>query len=189
MNQRAHYLQVLIACLMTGFAMLTPVHAEQPRLEHSELSREYQIKAAMLYKFVWFVRWKSGDFKDKKSPISLCLSEPEPFGGYLDQLVEGRLFGKNKRKISVRRFDKKNYLDHLQECHVLFIPKGSDVPVPQKKGLLVVTDGRPIEKSSAHINFITSGNYVRFEINRNNLKKSHIRLSSKLLKLARVVGD
>ena len=103
----------LLITLLLGFLAGSVTYAEQPRVEPAELSREYQIKAAMLYKIAWFVRWKTQSFADTDSSINLCLSEPEPFGLFLDQVIDGRLFGKNKRPLSIIRLDEDNYHNKL----------------------------------------------------------------------------
>ncbi len=179
----------LLITLLLGLLAGSVTYAEQPRVEPAELSREYQIKAAMLYKIAWFVRWKTQSFADTDSSINLCLSEPEPFGLFLDQVIDGRLFGKNKRPLSIIRLDEDNYHNKLVDCHLLFVPKESLLPVPSRSGLLVVSEGQPIATGNTHINFVTNGEHVVFEINRKKLKESRIRVSSKLLKLAHVVRD
>ncbi len=179
----------LLITLLSGLLAGSVTYAEQPRVEPVELSREYQIKAAMLYKIAWFVRWKTQNFTDENSPIKLCLSEPEPFGLFLDKVVDGRLFGKNKRPLSIVRLDEDNYHNKLGDCHLLFVPKESLLPVPSRSGLLVVSEGQPIATGNTHINFVTNGEHVVFEVNRKKLKESRIRVSSKLLKLAHVVRD
>jgi len=180
-----YLLTTLLLCFLTGSVS----YAENPRVEPLELNKEYQVKAAMLYKISWFVRWETGDFVDKKSPINLCLLEPEPFGAFLDQIVEGRFFGKNKRPISITRIDQIEDQNSFNACHVLFIPKASNVSVPSLPGLLVVTEDRPVTTSQAHINFVTNNKHVTFEVNMNNLNKNNIRISSKFLKLAHVVRN
>ncbi len=172
-------------CLMTSHVS----YAEHPRVEPVELSKEYQIKAAMLYKVTWFVRWKTKSFVDKNSPINLCIHEPDPFGSFIDQLVDGHLFGKNKRRISILRIEHLEEDHSLADCHVLFIPKESNISVPLQPGLLIVTEEQSILTKQAHINFVTKKDHVALEINMGNLNKSQIRISSRLLKLARIVGN
>ncbi len=174
-----------LACILPG----SLVYADHPRVEPPEPDQEYQIKAAMLYKIIFFVRWKTGDFEDTKSPINLCLMDPEPFGVFIDHLVEGRLFGKNKRSLSIKRIGHFDEPDSLAGCHVFFIPKESDVDIPEQQRLLVVTENKPVSMSQAHINFVTNDEHVTFEINMDNLKKIQLNLSSKLLKLAQVVSN
>ncbi len=179
----------LLFCLLVG----SVAYAENPRVEPVELDKEHQVKAAMLYKITWFVRWETKDFIDEKSAINLCLLEPEPFGTFLEQIVEGRFFGKYERPIAIKRIDHIDDHDSLVGCHVLFIPKDSHVQsnysFPSRSGLLVVTEDQPVATSQAHINFVTNNEHVTFEVNMNNLKESQIKLSSKLLKLAQIVRN
>ena len=183
--QRICLLVTLFLCIFAS----SVAFAEHPRVEPPDPGKEHQIKAAMLYKITWFVRWKSSDFVDEASSINLCVLDPDPFGAILNEMVEGRLFGKYKRSITIRRIDHYNEHQSLDGCHVFFMPKDSLSPIPTRQGLLVITEDRPVESSQAHINFVTDNGHVVFEVNRKNLKASQVRLSSKLLKLARVVRD
>jgi len=182
--QTFYFIITLLFCFLTGV-----VHAENPRVESVGISKEYKIKAAMLYKITWFVRWKTNSFADKNSPINLCISEPDPFGQFIDQIVEGHLFGKNKRRLSIVRIDSRNEKSRMAGCHVLFLPKGSNISVPFQPGLLIVTEEHSIPTKQAHINFVTKKEHVALEINMVNLNKSQIHISSRLLKLARIVGN
>lgn len=178
----------LIISLACSLIAGSDIKAEQPRIIPVEPSREYQIKAAMLYKFAWFTHWEDERFADNNSLITLCLSEPEPFGIFLDQMLFSQLTGTHKRPVTIDRINNDHELE-LKSCHILFIPKLSSLDVPSVPGLLVVTEEQPIQTSMAHINFVRVGENVKFEVNLINLKESQIRLSSRLLNLAtRVVG-
>ena len=187
---RSIYLQIIfLLCFLAGAV----AYAENPRVEPDglgqvSLSNEYQVKAAMLYKITWFVRWETEDFINNKSPINLCLLEPDPFGVFLDQIIEGHS-RENKRSLSITRIEHINDQAGLDGCHVLFIPKDSHSTVPLQRGLLIVTEDQVVTTNQAHINFVTNGGHVKFEVNIDNLEQSQIQISSKLLNLARVVRN
>jgi hypothetical protein len=96
------------------------------------------------------------------------------------------------RKLEIRRVDR---IEDLQRCHILFISesekenlsqifvKVSDWPV------LTVSDMEGFAKRGGIINFITVEKKIHFEINVDVAERSGLRISSKLLRLAKIVTD
>ena len=60
----------------------------------AEISREYLIKAAILYNFAKFASWPETAFNNAGAPLRVCVLGDDPFGAALDTLhgkqVRGR---------------------------------------------------------------------------------------------------
>ena len=153
------------------------------------LSREYLVKAACVYNFAKFVEWPSEAFPDHQGPIVLSILGKDPFGASLESIRGKPVMS---RKLEIRRVDR---IEDLQRCHILFISesekenlsqifvKVSDWPV------LTVSDMEGFAQRGGIINFITVEKKIRFEINVDAAERSGPRISSKLLRLAKIVTD
>ena len=149
---------------------------------------EYEIKAAFLYNFATFVEWPSSAFAGEESPFVVGVVGKDPFGPGLEEVFQGKTVG--KRQIVVRRSAEEG---DLPVCHLLFICKSERERAPKileyLKGVptLKVADFPGFAASGGCINFFIEGKKVRFEINPESAKRANLRVSSKLLRLARVV--
>ena len=149
---------------------------------------EHQVKAAFLYNFANFVEWPDGALGPPGSPFRVCVVGTDPFGGALDdafrdQTVQGR-------RVQIARGAT---LAALGRCHILFLPQSEQPHWPELlKALggaptLTVADGPPLVRQGGMVNFVVEAKRVRFEINRGAAEHAGLRISSKLLALARIV--
>ena len=144
-----------------------------------EIPSEYRIKAAYLYNFVKYVDWP-----EKKAAILICVAGQNPFGTVLESLV------RNERVRGVP-LATEVILEPKAGCDVLFTPRTSNVPTYLKAvaGMPTLTVGetdRFIEQGGL-VRFIVDGKNVRFEINPVAADRVKLRISSRLLQLARIV--
>jgi YfiR/HmsC-like len=148
---------------------------------------ESDVKAAFLYNFTKFVEWPSASFPDARSPLKICVLGEDPFGKTLRALADGEVVG---RPLSLLRLDN---LSNPAACHVLFISRSEKKRLPQ---ILAVLDNAPVLtvgdtpeffEQGGIINFILEESKVRFEINQEAAERVGIKISSKLLALARHV--
>jgi len=160
-----------------------------PALLEAQTASEYDIKAAFLYNFTKFVDWPSDAFPDPGS-LKVCVLGENPFGSSL-QTIAGELVG--NRKLTVMRTDS---LARPAGCQVLFISRSERERVPQilaaVKGspVLTVGDTRGFADEGVIINFVLEGSKVRFEINTDSAERAGLKISSKLLQLAkRIVAN
>jgi hypothetical protein len=165
--------------LICGLAILAPrVHAGRSS------PTEYEVKAAFLYNFANFVEWPPESFPDDKSPIVIGVVGEDPFGESLDATIKGKTA--NGRKITCKRFKR---ISDVDTCHILFVTSAEKRPLPKGPGILTVGEDKGFTKRGGVINFTLEDNKVRFEISTENAKKAKLKISSKLLKLARTVYD
>ena len=151
-------------------------------------STEYQVKAAFLYHFAQFVEWPPEAFKDADSPITYCTIGEDPFQGALDASLNGKALG--PRRFRVQHLKPPAGLDG---CHVLFIGNGEKGSIPgrlasvQEKPVLTVGESEHFADDGGVIGFCLEGNKVRFEINLSAAEHANLKVSARLLTLARKV--
>jgi hypothetical protein len=156
-------------------------------LSADEVPSEYQVKAAFLYNFTKFVEWPDSAFAGSDSPFVIGIVGRDPFGSILDRTVEGKtVVGRN---FVVRRY---RTAADMQPCHLLFISESENgrlAKVLQRVGrhTLTVGDVDKFLQRGGAVNFVIESNKVRFEINLDAADRAGLRISSKLLALARVV--
>lgn len=149
---------------------------------------EYAVKAAFLFHFAQFVDWPDGTFRDGDSPLVYCTVGEDAFKGEL----EANLLGKkiSTHPIQVRHASQ---ITDLQGCHVLFIGEGekrqlaSVLASVKGRPVLIVGDSERFANDGGMIGFCLEENKIRFDINLESAEKAQLRISAKLLALAKIV--
>jgi len=150
--------------------------------------REYQVKAGFLYNFAKFVEWPDTAFSNENSPIIICVLGYDPFGASLDALKD-RVVG--DRRLFIKRISS---VAALEECHILFISSSERRSLSQilqmvkNKSVLTVGDTNGFAQSGVIINIMPEESRLGFEINISAAEKVNLKISSKLLKLGKIVS-
>jgi len=152
-----------------------------------------RVKAAMICRFADFIFWpdsenNSGTKKDSLLIITVLGRSPvEPF---LQQIASLPVSG--KKRVVVRKIENP---DEIGESQILFIntnQKGKIKKILRRikgRNILTVADTPGFAEKGIMINFYSDSDRIRFEINQKAVKKSRLDLSSRLLQIARIVGD
>lgn len=144
------------------------------------VTREYRVKAAYLYNFVRYVEWPD----TAKGRRLICVAGQNPFGTELESLI------RNERVHGVPLVTEV-IIEGRTDCDVLFTPATANVQVYLSKaaGLPTLTVGETprFVQQGGMIGFYQDGVNVRFEINPTAIVKAQLRISSRLLQLARIV--
>jgi hypothetical protein len=149
---------------------------------------EYEVKAAFLYNFIKFVEWPAGSFTAEDSPFIVGVLGQDPANDALESLRGNAAQG---RKLSVKRFSR---MADLERCHVLYVGRSEKEQIvavlkaTTHLNTLTVADMKGFAQAGGVVNFITQENRISFEINVGAAEKAGLKVSSKLLKLARIVG-
>ncbi|HEY6389748.1 MAG TPA: YfiR family protein, partial [Bryobacteraceae bacterium] len=155
-------------------------------LAAADQPQEYQVKAAFLLNFTKFIDWPATAFGASDSPVAICILGDDPFGAALDQIVEGEVV--DGRKISVQRIKR---APPPKSCQVLFAGKPEKAALKILPGLgpgvLTVSEGESFARSGGMIAFVIENRRVRFDINLTVAENAGLKLSSKLLSVARTV--
>ena len=149
-------------------------------LRAQEVSLAYKIKAAFLYNFVKYVEWPASEMQ---GPLTICVAGRNVFGTVLDDTVRGETAG--GRQIRTRVI-----LEPEPGCHVVFVPVGAATPAylrfARTEPMLTVGETRTFLNGGGIISFFLDNDKVRFEINPQAAERANLRISSSLLKLARI---
>ncbi|SMC21507.1 protein of unknown function [Desulfacinum hydrothermale DSM 13146] len=150
------------------------------------LLREEEVKAAFVFNFLKFVEWpEQGAASD---PLVLCVQATHPLADTLKSLD-----GKEIRGRPLRVLDSVKISD-LSRCQTLFLGSGIgpdqvDAILKDLSGRAVLTLGDSPEfcAQGGMIGLVKEGNKMRFQINLRTARAARLKISSKLLKLARHV--
>ena len=149
---------------------------------------EYEIKAAFLYNFASFVERPDHVPADSGGTFVIGVYGDDPFGDTLDQAVAGKTV--NGRRIEIKRF---RSIRDLKPCHILFISSSEEgrtgriLNAIKDWHVLTVGETDGFARNGGVIGFFLEDKRVRFEINADNARNSGLKISSRLMKLARVV--
>jgi hypothetical protein len=151
-----------------------------------EDSLEYAIKGAFLLKFGAFVDWPPSALPEPGAPFIIGIFGEDPFGADLDHTVQNREV--HGRPVVIRRYKR---VEQAKEAHILYISPSERERLEQiltsldGTSILTVSDESP--QPAGIINFIIQEKKVRFEIDLEAAERSGLKLSSKLLSLAKIV--
>jgi len=176
--------------LVVSISVLALIGSTTTAPADSPAFSEYQVKAAFLYNFARFVEWPSNAFPDAQAPILLGVIGEDPFGGALEQVIKGKTV--NGRELVLKRLTRQQ---DLKGFHMLFVSSSEARHLSQimesLKGKCVLTIGETegFAQTGGVINFTLEENKVHFEINVDTAERAHLKISSKLLALAKVLKD
>jgi hypothetical protein len=149
---------------------------------------EHEIKAAFLLNFARYTEWPQKAFESDDAPFTLAVVGRDPFGADLDSMLKDkRVAG---RPIRVVRFEK---AADVRPCHLVFVA-GSErdslsavVDAVKDRPSLVVGETDGFVGRGGAVNFYLEGDKVRFEVGPDVVERHGLKMSSKLLRLARIV--
>jgi len=156
----------------------------------TNVSKEYQIKAAFLFNFAQFVEWPSQTYTNADQPFIIGVLGDDPFGSALDQTVQDETI--HARKLIVRRSQRP---EDLQDCQLVFISKSEKgrvaevLPKFTGRRVLTVSEVPGFASRGGMINFYLDGSKVRFEINPASAQREELRISSQLLSLGKLIAS
>jgi hypothetical protein len=168
---RRNFLQLLCGALLS--LMLAQAHAG---------SAEYELKAAFIYQIAKFVDWPPSN-----APLRLCVIGGNPFGAALET-IRGKPV--NERKMEVRLLESGA---DLRECSMLFVAAPAErhleriAAISRGAGMLTMGDTEGFAQRGVMVNFFPEQGKLRFEINLEEARQGGVKISSKLLALARIV--
>lgn len=151
------------------------------------LAGEYDVKAAFLFNFTKFVEWPPAAFSDEHSPLKICVLGENPFGKTLISLMGDEVGG---RRLSLTHPES---LNKLESCHVLYVSRSERDRLAQvlasvrNSPVLTVADTPGFIEQGGMINFVLEGSKVRFDVNQEAAERAGLKISSRLLALAKHV--
>ncbi len=151
---------------------------------------EYQVEAAFLYNFARFVEWPQNAFSGPRQPLGVCVFGHDPFGPALEDSLLGKSIGKHPLMVGHA-----NQLQDLTGCQVVFVGGFERARIPdlihhlQGRPVLLVGESEGFAESGGTIQFTIEDHHVHFLINPDAAERAGLKVSSKLLALAKIVRD
>jgi hypothetical protein len=174
------------------FIMLTVLstlsHGISPA--QSLTTSEYEIKAAFLFNFAKFVDWPPDAMKNTDGSFVIGILGRDPFGVALEQTIGDKTI--RGAAIQIRRFQN---LNDLRFCHILFISESEKNGLPGildkigDQSILTVSDMPDFARRGGMIHLYMENNRVRFIIHTQAAENAGLKLSAKLLTLAKILSD
>jgi YfiR/HmsC-like len=177
LRRRNRFLLFAAIAAATFFSAAPSGSAQQSKPE------EYQVKAVYLFNFGRFIEWPESAIKGQT--FTICVLGQDPFGRVLDATVAGEAI--NNRKLVARRIGS---VRDATDCQILFVssseaPRVTEiVTAVSKTGTLTVSDAPGFTNKGGMIEFVLTGNKVRFDVNLTAAEKEGLAISSQLLKVA-----
>ncbi len=164
--------------------------ASPEALSQKEEGAEYPVKLAFLYNFTKFVEWPPGSYRTPGAPLLICIVGHDPFSQVLEDELRTRNVGGHP--VEVRTL-KPN--DKLSVCQIVFVPSAekqqADRIVSGLKGSSTLTVGETdgFAVLGGIINLTVEANKVHFEVNRVAAERAGLKISSRLLSIAKIVHE
>jgi hypothetical protein len=171
---------LLLICVHLGAA---------PKGHAQDAPSEYQVKAAYLFNFLKFVEYPEESFADSLAPIVIGVVGEDPFGNALPQVVVGKTV--QGRDLVIRIY---HAGEDLRGTHILFISASERKRLPmilsslRGSSVLTVADTSGFLDAGGMIQFLNENGRVRFAINVDATSRAKLKMSSKLLSLAKGVA-
>ena len=170
-----------------AFSLLMSLVAFHSQALADDQMLEAKVKAAYLYNFTRFVEWPGLEREGAKSELRICLAENEVLAPFLAELLTRENKGHPLQIVPL------NEKTDLARCHLLFFGTASERRLSRhlenlpSSGVLTVSDVPQFCRKGGMIGFFSEGGRIRIEINQNAARQANLRLSAKLLEVARVI--
>ena len=149
-------------------------------------TREYEIKAAFIYHLSQFADWPS---RSGERVFTICVLGADPFGGKLKAL-ESR---SHLNQAMVTAYPQSATL--ARDCQIVYLAEDQRGNVPailnQLRGypVLTVSSLPGFVDQGGGVGFVIENTRVRLEVNNQAARRAQIKLSAKLLEVAKRVVD
>ncbi|HMD47440.1 MAG TPA: YfiR family protein [Bryobacteraceae bacterium] len=177
MSPASYRCSLLVLALLAGAAFAGDL---------PDSSDEYRVKALFLFNFAKFVEWPNALPGDG---ISIGILGDDPFGDMLAQTIAGKTV--NGHGFIVRHVKP----EQARQCQIVFVAASERKHVRAVldavagSPVLTVGDMHGFAQAGGVIDFEIIDSKVRFEVNLEAAERARLKLSSKLLSLAKIVRE
>lgn len=150
---------------------------------------EYALMAIYAYNFAKFTQWPSTSFATTDAPLNFCVLGADPFGIALAKVEGKRVRG---HPVRIKRYPR---VAVVSGCHIVFVSRSEQwrldriVRDLRTASTLTVSDIPDFSRRGGMITLAVVDRKVRFAINPSVVVRAGLKLSSKLLELARIVDS
>jgi YfiR/HmsC-like len=146
---------------------------------------EYEVKAAYLLNFGKFMHLSAGSDALRRTTFDICILGRDPIGHSIDDIAANETIDGHEVRI-LRVAD----ASQAHTCAVVFVSAQEgerireDLAILSGSDALTVSDAREFLREGGMIQFVNEQDHVRFEVNLNAVDRTHLVLSSELLRVA-----
>jgi hypothetical protein len=151
---------------------------------------EYKVKAAFVLNFALLTEWPEQSFSNETAPIKLCVLGDRRLMQAFDS-INGKKIGKRSLQVTTTPPH-----DASPSCHIIFIGKNVSTKIVlrtltnvSKKPVLTIGEKDTFIDLGGAIHFFMEKSRLRFGVNTTVIEKQNLRLSSRLLKIARLTSN
>jgi hypothetical protein len=175
-----------IALLVTTFLLPPKLPAADDNAPAADV---YALMAVYVQNFAKFTTWPASSFADPDAALNICVLGEDPFG-----IALAKVDGSKVRSHALRI---KHYprVVVISGCHIVFVSRSEDWRLEQilqdlaGAPILTVSDIPEFSQQGGMITLLTVDRRLRFAINPAAVARGGLKLSSKLLELAQIVGS
>lgn len=148
----------------------------------------YRVKASFLSKFPLFVEWPEGALPSSASPFLICVFGDYSFGVSLAEMTRGSTI--QQRRVEARWVHKEQ---ELGSCQIIFISQSERkrysriLEALRDRAVLTVGETAEFLDAGGIVTFSEQQGTLQFDVNLAAANRSHLKMSSQLLALARHV--
>lgn len=170
----------VVAAVLATLIFVPHARSLQPSLQRPV---EYEVKAAFLYNFSKFVKWPAAP--GNRTEFTICVLGRDPFGSLLDMILAGETV--EGRRVVAQRM---TTAGEAVNCQIVFISLSEEKRLKEtlatlaRSTTLTVSEIPQFAQRGGMIEFILSGNKVRFDINLTPAERTGLMLGSDLLRVA-----
>lgn len=146
--------------------------------------REYALKAGLVYNFA---RFSQGSwFNSESEPSYIICSHSQKFVDAASSVLEKKLI--QNKPIKIKHVSAHELF--TSHCHSIFFTNleifSKQYEKENHSGAMTIGESAGFIESGGHINFISVGGKIRFEINPQKLTSDGIKISSKVIRLGKI---
>jgi len=156
----------------------------------SASAESHELKAAFIYRIASMTTWPASAIDDLESTDCFAIVDDDSLVSALNEILEDRmLHGRHLRAHAASE------LSDLSDCLVVFFASTATASELQQQNqatssaALTLGDGDDFAEAGGMIQFVREGHHLRFVVNLKSLEGSGLKLSSKVLRLAREIID
>ena len=149
---------------------------------------EYDVKAAYLLNFGKFMHLSEGSNALRRTTFDICILGRDPIGRTIDEIAANETI--DGRSVGILRVADAS---QASTCDVVFVSAQEgerireDLAILSGSDALTVSDAPGFLSEGGMIQFVIQQDHVRFEVNLNAVNRTHLVLSSELLRVAAAV--
>lgn len=191
-SPRSRPLWCSLTLALAVFTAAAPASLQESRPNASSDSgsageAEAKIKVAYIYNFLKFIEWPTSETRTARDSFSICLLGIDPMRTMLGELSVRTVKNRPIRVAQVKD------LKSLASCHILYVSRSEEHSVAQtlrdvgNAPVLSVSDIHEFTAKGGMIGFVTEAGHVKLQVNLPLLRRAGLRVSAKLLEVARIV--